>query len=224
MIPVEITWGLVLPWVNVGVCPVRGLWAFFMTPQCSPCLSTMGKASGASWSPRKGSGTPVFRGHLHQWGQALCGEHSLGQSLVLWIPLERKMQNHLPRQLPTPVPCPASHVQAYEWAQPPAQGGPAEESSSRCWLRRSISWIRLVSACLQHCPASEDLYPWSRGSLWLFCPWCFLLSLFFCLKGFGLDKTFMNVHNTSASAQMHERILSFHNIFCMIWPDWYKVN
>lgn len=40
--------------------------------------------------------------------------------------------------------------------------------------------------------------------------------LFFCLNGFGLDKTFPSVHNASASAQIHERILSFHNCFYMI--------
>lgn len=39
---------------------------------------------------------------------------------------------------------------------------------------------------------------------------------FFCLNAFELDKTLLNVHNTSASAQIHGRILSFCNSFCMI--------
>lgn len=164
-----ITWGLVLPWVNVGACLERSLQAL---PICPP--------GGQPFGPAGAQGK-VVPDHLHQWGQALCGEQTLGQSSVLWLPHQRGM-HHPSHQLPTPFPGPAL-VEGCEGA-PPMQGWLAEEAAADGGLDAAPDDH---GRCLQ-APATVltgRTSPAVQGLCTALLPLVFspLPLLFFCLRG-----------------------------------------
>jgi len=119
-----------------------------------------GESQWDLWDTEKHAGTPAARATCPSGDKPSVLSRPWGRAQFLGFAFKGMCGIPPPRQLPTPIP----------WVSP-VQGRTAEESSSRRWL--GISRIRPVSACPRHRPASEDLHPWSRGSLWPLCPWCF---------------------------------------------------